>query len=156
CPNRSKWRTLSVRRGSRQGVRFMTRRRREDLSEVLDKAITQLGSGESIEETLNANPQYAPELDPLLHAAAALQAEAQTPLPPDLEAWLPTGARDFAAITEQMLSQPAMPQLESAARIRRTFNVSSTSAPTIALILDEALDRVAGGASIEDCLEAYP
>src|SRR5262245_13269668 len=55
-----------------------------------------------------------------------------------------------------MLSQPAMPQLTPAPRIRRALAAANSSASTIALILDEALDRVAGGASIEDCLDAYP
>jgi hypothetical protein len=134
----------------------MERGAREGLSEVLDQAITQLGAGESIEEALDAHPQHALALDPLLHAATALQAAAATPLPPDLEAWLPSGARDFAAIAEQMLSQPTAPQPASASRLQRGRRAARLATPEIALILDEALDRMAGGASVKDCIEAYP
>src|SRR5690242_11963464 len=73
CPRRSRWRMRLVRRGNGQGVLFMERGAREDLSEILDKAITQLGSGDSVEDLLDAHPQQAPALDSLLHVAAALQ-----------------------------------------------------------------------------------
>jgi hypothetical protein len=128
----------------------------EGLSEALDQAIVQLGAGESIEETLDAHPQHARALDPLLHAAATLQAEAATPLPPELEAWLPIGARDFAAIAEQMLSQPAASLPVSAPRLRGGRRSARLATPEIALILDAALDRMASGASVDDCIAAYP
>jgi hypothetical protein len=134
----------------------MERGGREGLSEVLDQAIKQLDVGESIEDTLEGYPQHAPALDPLLQTAAALQATAATPLPPDLEAWLPTGAREFTLIAEQMLSQPAIPESASASRLRNGRRASRLPTPEIALILDEALDRIAGGASVDDCIDAYP
>jgi uncharacterized protein DUF5667 len=134
----------------------MERGGREGLSEALDQAIKQLSAGERIEEALDAHPQHAPALEPLLQAAAALQAEAATPLPTDLEAWLPSGARDFAAIAEQMLSQPAAPQPAMAPRLRVGRRAARTPTPEIAQILDEALERMAGGASVEECVDAYP
>src|SRR5262245_13579240 len=146
----------SARHAFRRGVRLMERAGRENLSEVLDQAITQLSTGESIEQALDAHPQHADALDSLLHAAAALQAEAATPLPAEIEAWLPTGARDFAAIAEQMLSQPAAPLSVPAPRLRGSRRAAQLAAPEIALILDNALDRIAGGASVEDCVDVYP
>jgi hypothetical protein len=133
----------------------MERGGHEGLSEALDQAIKQLGAGESIEEALDAYPQHAPALDPLLQTAATLQATATTPLPPELEAWLPAGAREFAAITEQMLWQPA-PQPSPALSLRGSRRAARQATPEIALILDEALDRIADGASEEDCIDAYP
>src|SRR5262245_17945385 len=110
----------------------MERGGREGLSEALDQAIKQLGAGESIEEALDAHPEHAPALDPLLQAAAALQSAAATPLPPDLEAWLPDGAREFTAIAEQMLTQPAAPQPASASRLRIGRRASRIPTPEIA------------------------
>jgi hypothetical protein len=74
-------------------------------SEILARSITQLATRESIEECLDVHPEHAPKLDPLL--IAALQAAAATPLPPELEAWLPTGAREFTAIAERMAARYA-------------------------------------------------
>jgi uncharacterized protein DUF5667 len=134
----------------------MKRGAREDLTEILDKAIGELDAGGRIEEYLDAYPQFASDLDPLLRTTAALQAEAATPLPPDLEAWLPTGARDFAAIAEQMLAQPTAPAKATVRRTRPARQAPRRVAPDFATILDQALSRVTAGMSVEDCLAAYP
>jgi hypothetical protein len=130
---------------------------REDLSEILDKAIAQLGAGESHEELLAAHPQFAPELDPLLQAAVALQSEATTALPVEMEDWVVgNGLRDFTQIAEQMLSPAPAPLSATAPRARRERR-SKRSAPTdMSDILDESLGRIFAGESIERCLEAYP
>src|SRR5439155_4443515 len=54
------------------------------------------------EASLTEHPDLSADLVPLLRASAQLRVQAAEPLPPDLERWLPTGARDFAAIAEQM------------------------------------------------------
>src|SRR6185436_10224073 len=110
----------------------MERGMSKGLSEVLDKAIAELGAGQSIEVCLESYPEYAPELGSLLRTATELQAEAAAPLLPDLEAWLPTGARDFAAIAEQMLSQREAPR---PARVRRLHPPRPTAG--LSAILDE-------------------
>ena len=87
----------------------------ENLSEVLDQALARIRAGERIEACLDDYPQYAPTLTPLLRTGALLHDETTTQLPPDLEAWLPSGARDFAAIVQQMLpQQSAQPQQRTA------------------------------------------
>src|SRR6266545_2952926 len=120
-------------------------RAHENLSEILDKAIAQLGTGESIEACLETYPQHAHALDPLLHAAAALQAEAATPLHPDMEAWLATGARDFAAIAQQLLPQPGAARPARAPRRARVHHSAHHTTSDLSTILDTALDRVAAG-----------
>jgi len=72
------------------------------LPDALDQALAQLQAGESVEATLDAFPEYAAALEPLLRTSDRLRASAAEPLPLDLEHWLPTGARDFAAIAEQI------------------------------------------------------
>jgi hypothetical protein len=135
----------------------MERGMRGDLSEILDKAIAQLGAGESPEEYLAAHPQFALELDPLLQTATALQGEAATPLPPEMENWVATaGARDFAQLAEQMLAQPAVPPLVTAPRTRQKRRSRRADALDISTLLDESLDRVLAGESVESCLEVHP
>jgi hypothetical protein len=73
--------------------------------DILDQALMRMRAGESIEASLADHAELADELQPLLLAADLLRAEAATPLPPDLEAWLPAGARDFTAIAEQAASR---------------------------------------------------
>jgi hypothetical protein len=71
-------------------------------SDLLDQALRRMRAGESIEASLAEQRDQLAELQPLLRVSAMLRAEAATALPPDLEAWLPTGAHDFAVIAEQM------------------------------------------------------
>src|SRR5262249_24002134 len=71
-------------------------------ADALDQAIARMRDGESIESSLADHPNLTDDLVPLLRAGAQLRAQAATPLPPDLERWLRAGARDFAAIAEQM------------------------------------------------------
>ncbi|HEX5691975.1 MAG TPA: DUF5667 domain-containing protein, partial [Roseiflexaceae bacterium] len=135
----------------------MERGMRGDLSEILDKAITKLHAGESPEEYLADYPQFAPELDPLLHAAAALHAEANTSLPVEMEIWVATaGALDFAQIAEQMTSQPEVPPLVTPAPSRPTRRKRQAAATGVSALLDQALGRMAQGASVEGCLEDHP
>ena len=52
----------------------------ENLSEILDEALTRISKGEGIEACLEDYPQHAPALERLLQTGALLQAEAATPL----------------------------------------------------------------------------
>src|SRR5262245_20685698 len=86
---------------------FEERSQTKSMPDLLDQALARLQAGDSVEASLDAAPQHAAALEPLLRMGALLRAEAAAPLPPDLEAWLPAGARDFAAIAEQMALQHA-------------------------------------------------
>src|SRR6266545_1448584 len=79
----------------------------ESLPEILDKALRRVRAGDSVEACLADYPQHARALEPLLRAGNLLRAEANTPLPPDLEAWLATGKRDFAITAAQLAPQYA-------------------------------------------------
>ena len=72
----------------------------ESLPEVLDQALARLKAGESVEACLSAYPQHARDLEPLLRTGNSLNVEAATQLPPEMDEWLATGARDFAALAE--------------------------------------------------------
>src|SRR5215212_9387037 len=74
----------------------------ESLPEVLNQALARLKAGESVEACLNAYPQHARDLEPLLRTSDLMIAQAATPLPPEMDEWLATGARDFAALAAQM------------------------------------------------------
>src|SRR4029079_14334697 len=115
----------------------------KSLPDALDQALVQLKAGESVEDCLDAFPQYAAALEPLLRAGDRLRASAAEPLPADLEHWLPTGARDFAAIAEQMVPKYTRQSAASHARLR-------------ANALDQALTRLRAGESIEASLSAHP
>ncbi|MCS6939417.1 MAG: DUF5667 domain-containing protein [Roseiflexus sp.] len=75
------------------------------LQEAFDEALACLLRGADINECLARYPQLAAELEPLLHIAGMVRAEAALPLPPELERWLPIGAQEFSAIAGQMLAQ---------------------------------------------------
>lgn len=128
----------------------------ENLSEVLDEALTRLSRGEQLEACLEDYPQHAPVLEPLLRTSALLQAEAATPLHPDLETWLPTGARDFAAIAQQMLPQQVPQSQPAAAPVRAGKRTARRTQQDLSDVLDQALERIRAGASVEDSLAAYP
>ncbi|MDQ2998671.1 MAG: DUF5667 domain-containing protein, partial [Chloroflexota bacterium] len=113
------------------------------LPDALDQALAQLQAGESVEATLEAFPQYAAALEPLLRAGDRLRASAAEPLPLDLEHWLPTGARDFAAIAEQMVPKYTRQSAASRARVR-------------ANALDQALARIQASESLEASLSDHP
>src|SRR5690349_9288046 len=113
------------------------------LPDALDQALARLQAGESVEGCLDAFPQYAAALEPLLRAGDRLRASAAEPLPLDLENWLPTGARDFAAMAEQLV--PKYTRQSAAARARIHANV-----------LDQALARMRAGESIEASLSEHP
>src|SRR5688500_2435128 len=115
----------------------------KSLPDALDQAIAQLQAGESVEGCLDAFPQYAAALAPLLRTSDRLRVAAAEPLPLDLEHWLPTGARDFAAIAEQMVPKYARQSAAGRARVR-------------ANALDQALARILAGESIEVSLSDHP
>jgi hypothetical protein len=73
--------------------------------EAFDEALDRLLHGADINECLARYPHLAAELEPLLHVAGMVRAEATLPLPSELERWLPTGAQEFSAIAGQMLAQ---------------------------------------------------
>src|SRR6188508_328576 len=88
------------------------------LPDALDQALARLHSGESVEGCLDAFPQYAATLEPLLRVGNQLRASAAEPLSLELENWLPAGARDFAAIAEQMVPKYTKQSAASRARVR--------------------------------------
>ena len=104
-------------------MQFEDRSVTKGLPDALDQALARLKAGESVEGCLAAFPQYAAALEPLLRAGDRLWASAAEPLPVDLEHWLPIGARDFAAIAEQLAPkytrQSAAARLPHAARRSR-------------------------------------
>jgi hypothetical protein len=132
------------------------RKVQENLSEVLDQALARIGAGESIEACLDDYPQHVPALTPLLRTGALLHDEATTPLPPDLEAWLPSGARDFAAIVQQMLPQQSAQPQQAIAPARAGKRISPSVPASLSEILDTALARVRAGESVDACLADHP
>src|SRR5689334_9384346 len=107
----------------------------ERLPEILDQALARLKAGESVEACLDAYPEFARDLEPLLRAGDLMQAEMATPLPPEMDEWLAVGARDFAALAAQMAPKAAKP-----ARAARTIKRAAAEAqPQIADLLDQAL-----------------
>src|SRR5215211_7854519 len=123
-------------------MQFEERSVRKSLPDALDQALARLHAGESVEGCLDAFPQYAAALEPLLRTGDRLRASAAEPLPPDLEHWLPTGARDFAAIAEQMA--PKYTRQSAAAQARARANV-----------LDQALAQLQAGESLEASLSDH-
>ena len=97
--------------------------------------------------------QHAAALEPLLRAGERLRAEAAEPLPPDLEDWLPAGARDFAAIAEQMAPQYAKQRLSARGRASKR---GAAGLQQHADMLDQALARTRAGELIEASLAAHP
>jgi hypothetical protein len=79
------------------------------LPEVLDQALARLQAGESVEACLDAYPQHATVLEPLLRAGDLLNAQAAISLPPEMDTWLATGAHDFAAIAAQLAPKYTKP-----------------------------------------------
>src|SRR5688500_15756232 len=141
---------------NRLGLLFMQFEERslsKSLPDMLDQALARLRAGESVEECLDAYNQHARTLEPLLRAGERLRAEAEVPLPPDLEAWLPAGARDFAAIAEQMAPQYAKRRLSARGRASKR---EAAGLHQHADILDQALARTRAGESIEASLAAHP
>jgi Domain of unknown function (DUF5667) len=132
------------------------RKVQENLSEVLDQALARIRAGESIEACLDDSPQSAPALTPLLRTGALLHDEAATPLPPDLEAWLPSGARDFAAIAQQMLPQQSAHPHQTTTPVRSSKRLRSSAPASLSEILDTVLARVSAGESVETCLADHP
>src|SRR5689334_13250575 len=124
-------------------MQFEERSVTKSLPDALDQALARLQAGESIEGCLDTFPQYAAALEPLLRAGERLRVSAAEPLPTDLENWLPAGARDFAAIAEQMV--PKYTRQSAAARARVRANA-----------LDQALARIRAGDSFEADLAEHP
>jgi hypothetical protein len=87
-----------------------------NIADTLDDALTRAGRGELAAAVLSSYPEQAGELEPLLRLGTRVRASALTPLPPELEAWLPTGKREFMAIAEQMAPRFAAQRRRAAAR----------------------------------------
>ncbi|MBK9711027.1 MAG: hypothetical protein IPO81_06755 [Kouleothrix sp.] len=118
----------------------------EGLPESLDQALVRLKAGESVEACLTNYPQHAPALEPLLRVGSLVRLQAATPLPSELEDWLSDGAREFAALAEQMAPRYA----------RRPRRAAAPEQPTLADVLDRGLARVRSGDSIGRALAEHP
>src|SRR6266540_914163 len=89
----------------------------ESLPEILDKALRRVRAGN------------------------LLRAEANTPLPPEMEDWLAMGQRDFAAIAAQLA-----PKYAGVARGHTAAGTEATTPPqSIAEILDQGLTHTRAG-----------
>src|SRR6266508_5579737 len=126
----------------------------EGLPEVLDQALARLKAGESVEVCLNAYPQHARDLEPLLRTGDLVIAQAATPLPPEMDEWLAAGARDFAALATQMA--PGASNRARRARGGKSAMPAPSAQARFADILDETLLRVNRGESVGTCLADYP
>jgi len=94
------------------------RRAHKSLPEALDEALARINAGESLEACLADYPQHAPALEPLLRTGSLLRTQAELALPPELEVWLPAGARDFAAVAKEFGPASPAQRAELAARLR--------------------------------------
>ncbi|MFO7168089.1 MAG: DUF5667 domain-containing protein, partial [Chloroflexota bacterium] len=108
------------------------------LSEALDQALARIGEGESIEACLEAFAPYAADLEPLLRVDELLRAEAALPLPPEMERWLHTGAREFQAIAEQMAPRYARRRT----RISRQLATRTVAAVLVTAVTFATVDSV--------------
>jgi hypothetical protein len=124
----------------------------ESLPNVLDQALAQLNAGVSIEECLTAYPQHAAALEPLLRAGDLLHAQANIPLPAEMDDWLATGALDFAAIAAQMAPKYAKPPQTTRQRVRATAQAQQQFDE----ILDLTLARAREGMPLDVATAEYP
>jgi uncharacterized protein (DUF433 family) len=119
-----------------------------NLDQVLDQAIAQLQQGESIEACLARYPEYAAVLEPLLQISAELHAAADVTLPAEMEAWLATGAQEFAMLLEpDRIAQTSPAHAPGGGRAAYTADMAT--------ILDDAISRTRRGESIESVLAHY-
>ncbi|HEX9442216.1 MAG TPA: hypothetical protein VF909_21190, partial [Roseiflexaceae bacterium] len=124
----------------------------ESLPEILDKALRRVRAGDSVEACLADYPQHARALEPLLRAGNLLRAEANTPLPPEMEDWLAMGQRDFAAIAAQLA-----PKYAGVARGHTAAGTEATTPPqSIAEILDQGLTHTRAGVPVDAYLADAP
>ena len=133
-------------------MQIMERSQSESLPEILDQALLQLQGGASVEECLNAYPQHAAALEPLLRTSDLLYAQATTPLPAEMDDWLATGALDFAAIAAQMAPKYAKPPQTIRQRVRATAQAQQQFDD----ILDLTLARARQGESLSETLAEHP
>lgn len=116
----------------------------ESLTEVLDTALDMIQAGESVETCLARFAVYAAELEPLLRLSVSIDADQDAVLPAEVDAWLATGAHEFAAF----------------AYAERATNESPGSEPTYGLAADVSLDAalalMANGASVNESAAAFP
>ncbi|HEU5087647.1 MAG TPA: hypothetical protein VFT99_09385, partial [Roseiflexaceae bacterium] len=91
---------------------------------LLDAALSRIQAGEPLQSVLEAYPEHAAWLEPLLRVAQSFHQAAQFAVPPELDTWLPAGRSAFLAAAEEQST------LESATEAER---------------LDEAIERVRTG-----------
>lgn len=76
------------------------------LTEAFDQALSRMLHGASVAECCASIPRaYAEDLETLLTTAQLVRHDTSAPLPQDLEAWLPNGAQEFAALADQLLAR---------------------------------------------------
>jgi hypothetical protein len=102
--------------------------------DVLDETLLRIARGEPASKYMADYPEHAAALDPLLRLGSHLRASAAMPLPAELEAWLPTGKRDFMAIAEQMAPRYAQRRRRAAAR-KLTAQRAGAAVAVVALML---------------------
>ena len=122
------------------------------LPEVLDQALARLQAGESVEACLDAYPQHATVLEPLLRAGDLLNAQAAISLPPEMDTWLATGAHDFAAIAAQLPPKYTKPLQTTRQRIR----AGAPAQQPFDDILDFTIARAGTGTPLAACLAEFP
>jgi hypothetical protein len=96
---------------------------------LLDEALSRIQAGESLQSVLEAYPEHAAWLEPLLQVAQNFQEAAQFAIPPELDEWLPAGRSALLAAAQEQQA--------------------TTESATEAELLDEAIERVRAGEPTE-------
>lgn len=107
---------------------------RSTLEDAFDQSAAMLAAGAALEQCLDRFPHHAAELRPMLETMAGLQQVPQPAPPPDPVAR--SMARGLFLARAAALSQPPNASIEDA--------------------LQASLRMAAGGATVEECLQAYP
>ena len=105
-----------------------------NIDAIFDACVTQLASGVAVEACLARIPAETPEVAPLVQIAAALRSLAG-PVP-EIDAQARQQARSRFLSHARALAEPSPVTIEQA--------------------FDEGIGRLAAGASIDECLDAYP
>jgi hypothetical protein len=74
---------------------------RTDLAYIIEAALDRLERGDTVEDILRDYPDHVAVLEPFLRASDTVSASAAASLPPELEAWLEVGRREFETIASQ-------------------------------------------------------
>ncbi|NJM05761.1 hypothetical protein HC891_05530 [Candidatus Gracilibacteria bacterium] len=94
---------------------------RTDLAFVIEEALDRLERGDKIEDILHDYPDHTAVLEPFLRASDTVNASTVAALPPELEAWLDVGRREFEAIASQ---EEAKRRRVPRPQLRRSWNLS--------------------------------